>query len=1090
MIEDAWERLRALDPEASFIVQAPAGSGKTELLIQRFLKLLARVDGPESVVAITFTKKAAGEMRARVNEALRAAAAGEAPVSEHRAATLGLASDAMARDREKGWGLLDNPARLRIQTIDSLSVAITSRMPWLARFGAPPAITEKARPHYREAARNTLRMAADEERGGCRGPLSRMLLHLDNDFGKAEGLIADMLEKRDQWLRLTGPGGDLGDVRPRLEQTLGEWIGRELGPVRAMLPEDAMRDIVWLLELDSPLGSSAGDLGDWVRFTDLVLTKSGTARKQAPPDTPKDRWARLRSALPLSDPGFVDALKGVRKLPAEPRYSDDQWEAMEAFVEVLPRAVAHLKLVFREHGKADFAELTLQALHALGQLDSPTDLALSFGFRIEHLLVDEFQDTSYTHFDLLRRLTSGWEAGDGRTLFLVGDPMQSIYRFREADVSLFLKARREGIGHIALESLTLRVNFRSDAELVGWVNQTFGRVMPSHENATRGAVAYSASVARRPAGGLGGPVVHAFLDDARESEAETVVRLVEEAGGSTAILVRARSHLGTVAAALRRRGIRFQAIEIDELGGRPIIQDLMALTFALLHFGDRISWLTVLRAPWCGLLLADLVVVAGDGKAAIWDRVRGGLAGLSEDGRARLARCVPIWDDALGRRGRVGLRTLVEYCWVRLGGPACVAAPADLGDAGAYFDLLESLEEGGDLADFEELREQVKELFAQPDSEADGRLQVMTIHKAKGLEFDTVILPGLGLRSGKEDDQLLIWQEQEGELLLAAMSATGGDKDPVYQYLRHIEKEKIEFESARLLYVAVTRARDRLHLLGCGQTVEAPKEGQEAVSASKGSFLKMLWEEIGHHFLGATASGSMGWERAGGARMLRRLPAGWAAPRGRAGVTWVGESTAAVEAEEVTYEWAGDLLRHAGTVLHAFLQRIAKEGVERWDEARVGASSAAIRSLLGGLGVPPVDLAEGVGRVEQALVRTLADERGRWVLGRRAEAESEWRITGVLDGKVVQGVIDRTFVDEQGVRWIIDYKSGTHEGGSLENFLESERRRYQDQLEKYSRLIAQADERPIRLGLYFPLLGAWVEWAAPALKRRQASLFD
>jgi ATP-dependent helicase/nuclease subunit A len=153
---DAAERRRALDPETSFIIQAPAGSGKTELLIQRFLVLLARVEQPESIVAITFTVKAAGEMRSRVLDALRKARDGAEPESAHERLTSELAAGALARDARSGWNLLNNPGRLRIQTIDALCMGITRQMPWLARFGAMPRVTEDARPMYLTAAAEAL----------------------------------------------------------------------------------------------------------------------------------------------------------------------------------------------------------------------------------------------------------------------------------------------------------------------------------------------------------------------------------------------------------------------------------------------------------------------------------------------------------------------------------------------------------------------------------------------------------------------------------------------------------------------------------------------------------------------------------------------------------------------------------------------------------------------------------------------------------------------------------------------------------------------------------------------------------------------
>src|SRR5712692_5205934 len=156
MSADSSARERALDTSASFIVQAPAGSGKTELLIQRYMSLLVEVDSPESIVAITFTRKAAGEMRARVLEALPKAQAGVAPEAAHERVTYEMARRVLDHERRLEWNVLSNPARMRIETIDALCAGITRQMPWLARFGAMPEISEKAEDLYRDAARNTL----------------------------------------------------------------------------------------------------------------------------------------------------------------------------------------------------------------------------------------------------------------------------------------------------------------------------------------------------------------------------------------------------------------------------------------------------------------------------------------------------------------------------------------------------------------------------------------------------------------------------------------------------------------------------------------------------------------------------------------------------------------------------------------------------------------------------------------------------------------------------------------------------------------------------------------------------------------------
>jgi len=172
------------------------------------------------------------------------------------------------------------------------------------------------------------------------------------------------------------------------------------------------------------------------------------------------------------------------------QYDDRQWEALEAILALLKPAVAHLKVLFGERGQADFTEFAHGALEALGSVDDPSDLLLSLDQKISHVLVDEFQDTSQSQFSLLEKLVSGWQQGDGRTLFLVGDPMQSIYRFREAEVSLFLKAKHSGVGSVALEPIELSTNRRSQEGLVKWFNESFPRVLPVQEDQTLGAVPY------------------------------------------------------------------------------------------------------------------------------------------------------------------------------------------------------------------------------------------------------------------------------------------------------------------------------------------------------------------------------------------------------------------------------------------------------------------------------------------------------------------------------------------------------------------------------------------------------------------------
>jgi len=1098
---DHAARRAALDPSRSFIVQAPAGSGKTELLIQRYLGLLAAVEHPEEIVAITFTRKAAGEMRERVLGALLDARTGRAAQNDHERATLTLAAAALARDAAGQWMLTDNPARLRIQTIDSLCAALARQMPMLSGLGSPPESVEDAAELYIEAARATIELVEDDS--AVAQDIERLLAHLDNDVGRVEGLLADMLARRDHWLRHVH-----GHDRDKLEAALLNTRRDALARLRERLPGDLTAELAAAAGFAfSNLGSEPfnDDVPGWAELAGVLLTAEGEWRralnknqgfpagKAAQPW--KERALALLDSLKPHD-AFRAALADLRRLPPE-RYSDAQWEVLEAITRLLPVAVGQLKLVFQARGQVDFTEIAQRAVAALGGVDAPSDLALALDYRIRHLLVDEFQDTSISQYELVAKLTAGWERGDGRTLFAVGDPMQSIYRFREAEVGLFLRARNEGIAGIALGPLALTANFRSQAGIVEWVNATFSRVMPEREEVATGSVPYTKSSATRDALPGSAVTVHPFFDNDRAGEARQVAALVADAQrdhtiGTVAILVRNRGHLHEIVPRLKKAGLRFRAIEIEPLGHRPVVQDLLALTRALSHPADRIAWLAALRAPWCGLTLADLTVLAGgDSERTVWELMHDDarIAALSADGRARLERVRGVLRDSLGDRCRGPLRTRVAGAWFALSGPACVEDATDLEDAEIYFDHVEAHEEAGEITDPAVFEEGLDDLYALPDLQAGDELQIMTIHKAKGLEFDTVILPGLGRAPRADDPRLLAWMEQPcvdrtTDLLLAPIRETGADEDLIYRWLRSIEAEKERLESGRLLYVATTRAKRRLHLLGDVRLATGDDGAVEVKVPGERTLLGQLWPLVRETFETAVAGRAESTRTAQeGASpdhidpSLCRIASSWQPPVPPPRVIWAPPRDPARARDAVEFSWVGETARHVGSVVHRWLQRIAEDGLADWNAKRIAALRKTFRDELVLCGLP-ADAVDGAAeRVAETLAQTLADERGQWLLGPREAAESELRLTGATADGIVDVVMDRTFVDEHGARWIVDYKTGGHEGGDVDAFLDRERERYRPQLERYAALMRARDEHPIRLGLYFPVLRGWREWS-------------
>jgi ATP-dependent exoDNAse (exonuclease V) beta subunit len=193
-----------------------------------------------------------------------------------------------------------------------------------------------------------------------------------------------------------------------------------------------------------------------------------------------------------------------------------------------------------------------------------------------------------------------------------------------------------------------------------------------------------------------------------------------------------------------------------------------------------------------------------------------------------------------------------------------------------------------------------------------------------------------------------------------------------------------------------------------------------------------------------------------------RLPAAPALPE-------FGEQGATDDADDrqVDYYWVGSSARHAGTIVHRWLQQLA-DGHLSIDENELSTLRPVNQRWSERLGVPSAEIDEVCSRVEEALQGILTDPKGRWSL--YGEGQAELPLTGLCNGRVESVVIDRVRIDEDGVHWIVDYKTSTHEGGDLEGFLDQESERYRPQLQKYAALYKALGNSEVRVALYFPLL--------------------
>jgi len=1123
-VDDAARQL-AITATGSVLVQAPAGSGKTTLLAQRYLRLLATVDAPEGILALTFTRRAAQEMRERVLQALQAAAAAACPVGMNpQTWSLGVA--ARTHLAARGLDLERHPSRLRIETIDAFNSWLAAQLPITAGAGARLNLAAVAGPLYEEAARRALAHDADDSFGAA---VDRVLALDDQRWHSLVKLLSGMLPSRDRWLpllagRLRAASAldeeQLREVRRHLDEDLSLLVGRTLAlaqeaiggerlPVLSALMHAAAGRLAapgsslgpWMDD-DSELRPVSQDFARWRSVARLMLTGEGAFRKRLTkaegfPPQAGDKSTMLDLIAEFErDPKILRALVEIRVLPA-PRYDDAQWDRVRDVAQVLVLAAAQLEDVFREHGTVDFPSVSMAALRSLGTASAPTDLGLRLDYRLQHILVDEFQDTSSAQLELVKLLTAGWQRGDGRSVFCVGDPMQSIYGFRQAEVRAFLELAEEGVGDVRFEVVRLLSNFRSAPPLVDWINRCFARIMPRADDRERGAIAFRPSESAlgpfHPGGTASVHSVSLRGFATRRDEADAVADDIAAQSAlhpewRIVVLVRARSHARDIAAALRERAIAFRAVDIEPLRDRPVVRDLVTTLCALLHPGDRTSWLALLRAPFSGMTLPDVLEIAR-GAPLVWEALTSDevIGRLSADGRVRCLRLRATLEAALRVRNHGTLTRWVEQTWIALGGPSCVGGAEDLHDVRTVFLRLRELEERG-LPDAADLAASFDDLFAA--HHAPAAVEIMTIHKSKGLEFDMVVVPSLERHIPHNDEQMLLTFEfsragRDG-MVMASRPGVGADPDPLFEFLRYQTRDAASLEADRLLYVACTRAKWRLSLTATtgADEVEVPAAANAGPEHGErppwrphaGSLLAVLWPVVGSEWHIAPSdrpAREAGPVPRGGP--LRRVPDGWtcdAAAVLRASAEDVDPPSAREEIP--VFDWAGETARRVGTLVHAELQLL---DIEAAGEAEVRAREPLYRRWLASNGVPADRLRDASGRVLEALIAVQRDPRARWIL-RRGYREDlrEQAFTGRVQGGLVRVVFDRSFVDQDGVRWVIDYKTSHHGGGSLDEFLDREVERYRGQLDRYAALAAKLGPQPVRVGLYFPLMRAWREW--------------
>jgi ATP-dependent helicase/nuclease subunit A len=1203
---DHAAREQALDGARSVLVQAPAGSGKTDLLTRRFLRLLGSVDEPGQVVAITFTRDAAAEMRHRILGELEHAAA---RTPDNDAAEPGefsmeaLAGRALAHSRDRGWNLLELPSQLRISTIDAFCREVALQQPLLSGLGGGLDIFEDPAELYRRAARQTLQRI-DTAEPELRAALEKLLLWRDNGWQEMEDLLVKMLAQRDRWMqgfvlrreqdwellreRLERPF--MRAVRARLlaldqllaqvpgaraetmelarfacEQTAGE-LHRELAEL-AEFPQAPFEDAEALEEARQACACLANLLqtqkGEW-------RSKRGLNVNVGFPATDSGRAAKERHAALIADldgiPGLQTAIAAVGDLPPA-RYTDEDWEIVRACFALLRHAAGELKVVFAEAGAADYVEVA-QIAQTVLKVDEtgPCDAAMAIADGIRHLLVDEFQDTSRRQHELLRSLIAAWPQREEQTCFVVGDPMQSIYFFRDADAELFPRVKASGLEipgsePLRFDAVELEANFRTTPKLVEDLNRFFSQVFAETDGS--GVSFASVQPARSPQGEGRLHLVEAdaprlelhfeFMpraaagngrdaeerqrlvaerEAARSRQTEEIVCLIrnhleriEDARAQgkkyrIAVLGRTRAALAPVAAALRAAAISFRAVDLESLKDRPEVLDALALTRALVDPQDRIAWLGILRAPWCGLSLDDLhTLVSADDvellKRPVCELLDERASLLTEQGRAAVDRVRTVMIAAAALRAgqpASALGTWVEQAWLRLGGAACVSA-AERANLDLLWTCLDNLRGGEQDLFGAALNTSLEKLMAQPDPSADSEygVQLMTIHKSKGLEFEVVIVPELQAGARATRTELLSWMERgladpedPGEItefLVAPIPPKGKERGRAKLWVDRARRERESQEMRRLLYVAATRAREDLHLFARPE-YKFEAAGSRTLADPKESLLKTAWPAIEAEICvcfdewnasrvepGEVKTMAAATEDKSRSAVLHRLPADFTVQQNS--IEGPAHRSAALgdEPDLLYRRHEGGLLSRAlGIAVHGLLEQTAALRLTSdWDSARA-ALKESLPLITAQIRAVGLDLSQAQDLAREALdivLRALQDPTAQWILAPQTGAASEARWAGVVENQVRSVRVDRVFRggllpgstgDE--AWWIVDYKTAHAERADHEQDLLKLRQLFAPQLEAYARVLRGmhgADTR-ICAGLYYPRMQALDWW--------------
>jgi len=1039
---DADARRRAVeDLDTTLLVEAAAGSGKTTLLLGRIVALVragrARL---AEIAAVTFTEKAAAELRMRLRAVLEGAGLHEAlrDLEAARIGTIHAFAATLLRERPVEAGV--DPG---FTVADPLTASLLLDAAW--ERWLPESLSEPdPRGAEGEPAADGAVPPLDEPvepRAAAGAEAVRRAIELGVPLGTLRELAYALADERD---RLDGLPGPMPDPEPAA--ALDAWLRGEIARLQALVTAQA-RD-----PADRAAGAVAA-LADWARQTAALpegdrvhaLLEGAPIPEKTASLGARTKWRDPRSLLECRD-ALAAARERVQAARAAARHN------LVVGLGGWARGFAHAYQARKARaGCLDFHDLLLRARDLVR--DRP-DVRRDFQRNIRYLLVDEFQDTDPLQLEMILTLAEGAPAG---SLFIVGDPKQSIYRFRRADIETY-EAAKGTVGAV----LQVRANFRSDGAILDAVNRVFDGVMlPPPDGAYQPAyVPLEPGPETVP--GLG-PVVLALpaptatpgvpgrADDGLAAEARAVAAYLRgevAAGGfgygDVAVLFRTMAGVALYEEAFRDAAVPFRTVGGRHYYDRSEVGWVIACLSAIEDPHDPVALVGALRSPFFGLADRDLLALRQAGGELCYLRDLPAGAGLPARDAWALLR------ELHQARNALAAPALVEQLYVRTQVVAAYAldphGEARVANLLKVLDTARTLEATGVLT-FRGLvrwltaRGAARYEEAESALEGEDAVRLLTIHRAKGLEFPVVVVPDLG-REGRPGVRRLLVDRTTGQV---EVSLGAVDDRPLvtagWEAAEARDAARADAEALRLLYVAMTRAKRRLVL---------PVPG----SAGPGSFaahLGALFEDEATPVCPVPTEAPP--PAAGTSPAAIESLATWRAARRALLARASAPSTPVLRPSAAPGTGGGDRAgrdraagRRLGALVHAALAAV--------DLARPETAAELVRALGTRQGAPPDLVAAALRRVRGALTGPVLARarRAAWVA-------REVPVTAEVEGALVDGRVDLVF-EEAGGLVVVEFKVE----GDADDAADAA-----EQVRLYAAALARALGRPIREALVVPI---------------------